>query len=78
MEDVKLFSGFKKNWTFIDYLNFVIYQFGEHKYCYDFEKLNTILKNRGYKNIFKDVFDPSEDIDLEIRKKYSMYLRAEK
>jgi len=60
----------------IDYVNYGIYQFGQHRYCYDFEKICLLLKSVGFKNIIKDKFDPDIDSDTEIRKRYSLYVKA--
>ena len=51
----------KKYASIIDYVNYGIYQFGEHKYCYDFEKIKLLLESIGFKNIYRDDFNPAED-----------------
>lgn len=66
----------KKYASIIDYINYGIYQHGEHKYCYDFEKISLLLKSVGFKNIVKDNFNPKED--TEVRKNFSMYIECEK
>jgi len=58
------------------FINYVFYQFGEHKYCYDFEKINILLKTVGFNYIVKDKFNPKED--TEVRKNYSLYIIADK
>ncbi len=72
----KLIPQSKKYFSIIDNINYAVYQFGEHKYCYDYEKMNLLLKSVGFKNIKKDKFNPSED--TEFRKYYSMYIIAQK
>ncbi len=51
----------KKYASIIDYVNYRVYQFGEHKYSYDYEKIELLLKSVGFKNIIKDDFNPSKD-----------------
>ena len=62
--------------SLIDYVNYGIYQFGEHKYCYDFEKISLLLKSVGFRKIVKDIFNPKED--SEGRKDHSIYIYVEK
>ena len=66
----------KKYATKIDYINYFVYQYGEHKYSYDYEKLNLLLKIIGYKNIIKDEFHLNED--TKEKKRISLYINAEK
>lgn len=51
----------KKYGSIIDFINWGVYQRGEHKYNYDFEKISLLLKSVGFKNIRRDNFDPEKD-----------------
>lgn len=73
LDKINICEGYS---SIIDFINYSVYQFGEHKYCYDYEKMCLLLEFVGFKNIIKSKFDPLEDsID---RKKFSMYIIAEK
>ncbi len=60
--------------SLIDYVNYGVYQFGQHKYCYDFEKFDLLLRSIGFKNIENREFNPKED-SIE-RKDFSFYIEA--
>lgn len=62
--------------SIIDFINYGVYQFGEHKYCYDYEKIHLLLKSVGFKKITRSEFNPSED--SKARKNNSLYIIAEK
>lgn len=62
--------------SIIDYVNLGIYQHGQHKYCYDFEKMELLLKSIGFKKIAREECDPEEDA-LD-RKENSIYINAYK
>ena len=64
------------NTTKIDYLNYIAYMDGEHKYMFDEENLLYILKAKGMKNVRLREFDPT--LDLEKRHLESIYAIAEK
>jgi predicted SAM-dependent methyltransferase len=62
----------------VDYVNYGVYQFGEHKRIYDEEKVMLLLKRIGYRSVtvscYQEGIDPSEII----RRKYSFYVEAVK
>jgi predicted SAM-dependent methyltransferase len=62
--------------TKIDYLNYIAYMDGEHKYMFDEENLLYILESKGFKNVHLRQFDPS--IDQLARDSISIYAEAEK
>lgn len=62
--------------TLIDYVNYGVYQFGEHKYCYDFEKIKVFLEAVGFINVERVHFEDGEDSPA--RKSVSMYIIANK
>lgn len=64
----------KKYATLIDLVNRFSYALGMHKYAYDFEKLEKILKAIGFKKVTKEDFNPKED--SERRKDFSLYVEA--
>lgn len=59
------------NTTKIDYINYMAYMDGHHKYMFDEENLLFILKLAGFENACIRKFDPH--IDLEQRKFESIY-----
>lgn len=63
--------------TLVDYLNLGTSIF-KHKFNYDFEKMNLLLYKIGFKDIKKDSFNPKEDSHEIVRRKYSLYIVAEK
>jgi predicted SAM-dependent methyltransferase len=62
--------------TRIDYLNYVAYMDGHHKYLFDEENLLHILTARGFRNARLRHFDPA--LDLQLRDFESIYAEAEK
>ena len=64
--------------TLVDFVNYGVYQYGEHKYIYDPEKLQVVLKG----NWATAMVDPSTfmktglDPDNEVRRRYSFYTNA--
>lgn len=67
------------NWlTPMDAVNFVFHQNGEHKFCYDFLTLETVLKAAGFSTIMKQAYSKSLDKalekDLENHRLYSLYV----
>ena len=64
------------NTSKIDYVNYVAYMDGEHKYMFDEDNIVVILRNVGFRNVRIRAFDP--DIDLEQRRFQSIYAEAVK
>lgn len=64
--------------TLADFMTYSVYQFGEHRTIYDVERLTTVLKNLGYREVRSSQFDPSIDVDNDLRRKYSFYVEAVK
>jgi predicted SAM-dependent methyltransferase len=62
--------------TRIDYVNYVAYMAGEHKYMFDEENLVFILRSKGFRNVRLREFDPS--LDMAERDFESIYAEAEK
>ncbi len=55
----------------IDYVNYIAYMDGEHRYMFDEENLSIILANAGFSNVRLREFDPS--LDIEQRDQFSIY-----
>jgi hypothetical protein len=62
--------------TLVDYVNYGVYQFGEHKYIYDEVKLGAILERTGFANVRSAAFDGRWDVDTPERRHYSFYVEA--
>ncbi len=62
--------------TKIDYVNYMAYMDGLHKYMFDEENLIHILKSKGMKNVRLREFDST--LDREDRDFESIYAEAEK
>jgi len=62
--------------TRIDFVNYIAYMDGEHKYMFDSENLLHILGARGFRNVRRRDFDPS--LDLAERDFESIYAEGEK
>ena len=62
----------------MDFVNYTVYQHGEHKCAYDVEKLALLLKRIGYSSVIQSSFQEDYDSDDPIRIKYSFYVDAVK
>jgi predicted SAM-dependent methyltransferase len=62
--------------TRIDYVNYMAYMAGEHKYMFDEENLVFILQSKGFRNVRLRAFDPT--LDMQERDFESIYAEAEK
>jgi predicted SAM-dependent methyltransferase len=60
----------------VDFVNYGVYQFGEHKCIYDEEKLNVTLREIGFQTVSADGFRADIDPPNEVRKKYSFHMQA--
>lgn len=60
----------------IDYVNYMAYMAGHHKYMFDEENIISILNKVGFRNVSLREFDKA--LDLEVRDFQSIYVRAEK
>ncbi len=59
-----------------DVVSLAFYEWGEHKYFYDTEKLVAMLKRAGFTNIQEANFDPV--LDVIYREGHTFYLNATK
>jgi predicted SAM-dependent methyltransferase len=64
------------NTTKIDYVNYISYMDGHHKYMFDEENLLFILKNAGFNSVHLRDFNPN--LDLIQRDYESIYAEGEK
>lgn len=62
--------------TRIDYVNYVAYMDGAHKYMFDEENLIFVLRSKGFRNVRLREFDPS--LDVQERAFESIYAEADK
>lgn len=60
----------------IDYVNYMAYMDGHHKYMFDEENIIVILNKAGFKNV--RLRDFNKALDLEVRDFQSIYVQAEK
>lgn len=60
----------------IDYLNFIAYMGGDHRHLFDAGNLPLVLAEAGFSQVCLRAFDPA--VDLEVRRKESLYARAVK
>ncbi|MBI1912003.1 MAG: methyltransferase domain-containing protein [Deltaproteobacteria bacterium] len=77
--DPEKFCGHKPAFNYnskIDYLNYMAYMDGHHRYMFDEENILAILKKAGFKNPRLREFDP--ELDLKVRDSQSIYVIAEK
>ena len=60
----------------IDFINYIAYMDGHHRYLFDNENLPIIIANIGFENVKLREFEPG--LDLETRKHESIYAEARK
>jgi hypothetical protein len=64
--------------SIIDWMNYAIYQDGEHVCMFDGEKAVRLLTSFGFKNARVSEFDPEWDLDIAVRRRLSVYVHAER
>jgi predicted SAM-dependent methyltransferase len=62
--------------TLIDYINYAVYQHGEHRCIYDEEKLILLLHRVGFSSVAKSLYMDDIDPDSPSRRRYSLYIEA--
>ncbi len=62
----------------VDWINYGVYQFGEHKCIYDEEKLILVLRDIGFSKACASEFKMGIDVNSEMRKTHSFYVEAVK
>jgi predicted SAM-dependent methyltransferase len=77
--DSSIFFGHKPafdNVSRLDYINYIAYMDGEHKYMFDEENLTKIIENNGFKDVSLRDFDDA--LDKQDRDFESIYAEAKK
>lgn len=64
--------------TFVDHVNYGVYQHGEHVAIYDEEKVIALLKAAGFSDPQSMAFDSGIDPDNDLRRRYTFYVDAYK
>ena len=62
--------------TMVDWVNYGVYQRGEHRYIYDEKKVILLLRRIGYSSVEESRYEEGMDPDTEARRKYSFYVQA--
>lgn len=62
----------------VDWVNYSVYQRGEHLTIYDEDKLMRLLKNVGFHSVAVSEYDRSIDSSDPVRIRYSFYIEAVK
>ncbi len=71
-------QGLTDGTNLIDFINYSVYQEGQHRYIYNPEKLMQILRYIGYSEVKVSSFDQAIDVGTPLRKQYSFYVEATK
>ncbi len=74
LDSAQLYPRAFNHTTSIDYVNYMAYMDGLHKYMFDEDNLLHILVNRGFRNVHLRRFDPS--LDTKMRDYESIYAEA--
>lgn len=64
--------------SIVDFINYGVYQFGEHKCIHDQEKLKRVLFDIGFSSVIQSSYEESVDIEAPLRRRYSFYVNAVK
>lgn len=79
LDERMLINGFDPKYrTLADYINYVVYQYGEHVAIYDEEKIAHVLRTIGYRTVVHSEHQPGMDPESELRRRYSFYAEATK
>ena len=62
----------------VDYVNYGVYQYGEHKCIHDEAKLTLVLQKIGYSTVSVSSYQDKSDPDSPLRRRYSFYMEATK
>jgi hypothetical protein len=62
--------------TLIDYLNYAVYQFGEHLCLWDEDKLRQCLRQAGFVNMGRSQCQADLDSQIIYRRHFSFYFQA--
>lgn len=64
--------------TYTDYVNYGVYQYGEHKCIYDEEKVVLLLQKLGFRAVTESSYQDGIDPASELRRRYSFYVEGVK
>jgi predicted SAM-dependent methyltransferase len=67
-------NHFKHPFTRIDFINYIAFMGGAHKYMFEMGNLKAILSYVGFKEVLNREFEP--ELDLEVRKEESIFVLA--
>ena len=62
--------------TIVDYVNYAVYQHGEHKFIYDEDKLILLLQALGYSSVSRTDHKEGLDSSEPVRQRYSLFVEA--
>lgn len=62
----------------LDYVNYAVYQYGQHKCLYDYEKLSKLLNYVGFKSDSIVLSEYRDGLDSSQRKRFSFYVEAKR
>jgi predicted SAM-dependent methyltransferase len=62
--------------TAVDYVNYAVYQHGEHKFIYDEDKLILLLQALGYSSVSRTGHKEGLDSGEPVRRRYSLFVEA--
>ena len=64
--------------SLIDFVNWAVYQSGEHKCLWDEAKLTLVLEDIGFSRAAPAEFSHGIDVDTEARRRYTFYVEGTK
>lgn len=77
IEGTRLVPGLEPHQrTLVDFVNYGVYQYGEHKVIYDEEKLVALLTEIGFRAAAASAHDPELDLSVPARVRYTFYVEA--
>ena len=62
--------------SLIDFVNWAVYQYGEHQCLWDEDKMIRVFKDIGFRRAEAAEFLSGIDVDSEIRRRYSFYVEG--
>jgi hypothetical protein len=64
--------------TRVDWINYGVYQSGEHKYIYDEVKAIVLLEESGFGSVPTKAYEEGTDLDEPLRRDFAFYIEAVK
>lgn len=71
-------GGRSEDLTLVDFINYTVYQHGQHRSIFDEEKLVHLLTGIGFSHVARSEFQPAIDPGSPQRQRYSLYMEAVK